>query len=125
MPLPTMRSRGTRMMATGFFFPPGKRVSLAILSGPRQGDIFLLSRPQALIGREGGHAGADLELPDAEASRAHAMLECYGSRIVVLDMGSTNGTFVGEERITERALEDHGEFRIGRTGIMLILADQD
>jgi serine/threonine protein kinase len=106
-------------------FPPGKRVSLAILSGPRQGDIFLLSRPQALIGREGGHAGADLELPDAEASRAHAMLECYGSRIVVLDLGSTNGTFVGEERITEHALEDHGEFRIGRTGIMLILADQD
>ncbi len=106
-------------------FPPGKRVSLAILSGPRQGDVFLLSRPQALIGREGGHAGADLELPDAEASRAHAMLECYGSRIVVLDLGSTNGTFVGEERITEQALEDQGEFRIGRTGIMLILADQD
>lgn len=106
-------------------FPPGKRVSLAILSGPRQGDIFLLSRPQALIGREGGHAGADLELPDAEASRAHAMLECYGSRIVVLDLGSTNGTFVGEQRITEHALEDHAEFRIGRTSIMLILADQE
>ena len=106
-------------------FPPGKRVSLAILSGPRQGDIFLLSRPQALIGREGGHAGADLELPDPEASRAHAMLECYGSRIIVHDLGSTNGTFVGEERITEHALEDHGEFRIGRTGMMLILADQD
>ena len=41
-----------------FALPPGKRVSLAFLSGTRQGEVFVLSRPTALIGRgaEGGPA---------------------------------------------------------------------
>jgi len=40
--------------------PSGKRVSLAVMEGPRQGHIFPLDRPQVLIGREGGGSGAHL-----------------------------------------------------------------
>jgi serine/threonine-protein kinase len=103
--------------------PPGKRVSLAILDGPHQGEIFTLDRPQVVIGRTGGGSGAHMEIPDPEISRAHTALECRGRQIVLRDLNSTNGTFVGEERISDRELEDHDEFRVGRTRLMLILAD--
>ncbi len=103
--------------------PSGKRVSLAILTGPRKGEVFNLDRPRALIGREGGRANAAIEIPDPEMSRAHAIVECHGSRIVLRDLDSTNGTFIGTERITECELENHGEFRVGRTQFMVILGD--
>jgi serine/threonine protein kinase len=109
-----------------FALPPGKRVSLAFLSGTRQGEVFVLSRPTALIGRSGGRAGADIELADPETSRAHAVVECHGSRIVVRDLGSTNGTYVEERRIEEEgAVEDKSEFRVGSTRIMLVLSDAE
>jgi len=109
-----------------FALPPGKRVSLAFLSGARQGEVFVLARPTALIGRSGGRAGADIELTDPETSRAHAVVECHGSRIVVRDLGSTNGTYVEEKRIEEeRAVEDKDEFRVGSTRIMLVVSDAD
>jgi serine/threonine-protein kinase len=103
--------------------PEGKRVSIAILEGPRQGEIFTLAEPRALIGRAGGGAGALVEIDDPEISRSHAVLECEGKRILLRDLRSTNGTFVNEARIDEAELEDRSEFRVGRTRLMLILAD--
>jgi S-DNA-T family DNA segregation ATPase FtsK/SpoIIIE len=101
--------------------PQGKRVSLAILTGPRKGDVVLFDKPRMIVGREGGQA--EVQLADPEVSRHHASVECLGSRIVVTDLGSRNGTFVGTERIQTRELEDHAEFRVGGTILMLILAD--
>jgi hypothetical protein len=105
--------------------PEGKRVCLAFLSGPRQGEVFVLSQPRVLIGRRGGQVWADIELPDPEVSRAHAVVECHGGRAVVRDLGSTNGTFVDRKRIEERELEHQGEFRVGGTRLMLIIADTE
>ena len=105
--------------------PEGKRVSLAVVDGPQRGAVFPVREPRVLIGRASGGAGAMVELNDAEASRAHAVLEFHGSRVVLRDLGSTNGTFVGASRIVEADLHDGAEFRIGRTRLMLILADEE
>ena len=105
--------------------PQGKRVSLAILTGPRQGDVVTLERPRVLIGRAGGGVDADIEIVDPEVSRSHATVTCHGPRVVLRDLGSTNGTFVGLDRVEERDLEDHAEFRVGSTCFMLILADAE
>jgi serine/threonine protein kinase len=105
--------------------PTGKRVSLAILDGARRGEVFSLAGPRALIGREGGGMQADIELPDPEVSRAHAVLECYPTRIVLRDLQSSNGTFVEEARVEEAELENHAEFRVGRERFMLIVADKE
>ncbi len=105
--------------------PPGKRVSIAALVGEQRGAMFSLQKPRAVIGRAGGGAGTDIELADREVSRAHAVLECYGSRVVLRDLASTNGTFVAEERIEQTELEDRTEFRVGHTRLMLILSDED
>jgi pSer/pThr/pTyr-binding forkhead associated (FHA) protein len=101
--------------------PRGKRVSVAVLSGPRKGDVFVLERPRLALGREGG--GADVAVPDPDVSRSHAALECHGPRIVLRDLDSRNGTFVGGDRVTQREVEDRTEFRLGGTTFMLLVAD--
>lgn len=103
--------------------PEGLRVSLAVLEGARPGEIFQVDKPRMVLGRLGGGA-ADIELDDPEISRVHAAVECYGQRILLEDLGSTNGTYVGDERIEAREIEDRGEFRLGRTRLMLILAEE-
>jgi len=104
-------------------FPPGKRVSLGFLSGPRKGEVLVLRRPSVLIGRAGSGPDVDVEVPDPEVSRGHAVFECHGSRMVLRDLGSRNGTFVANERVGERELDDRGEFRVGATSLMVILSD--
>ena len=104
--------------------PKGKRVSLAVIAGPRKGEAVHFSKPRLLIGRAGGGGGADLELDDPDVSRKHATVECHGERVVLRDLASTNGTFVGEERIQSRDLRESEEFRVGRSRFMLVLAGE-
>jgi hypothetical protein len=103
--------------------PAGKRVSVAILSGERKGDVVVLDRPSLSLGRQGG--GADVQVADPDVSRSHAALDCHGARIVLRDVGSRNGTFVGEARITSLDVEDRTEFRLGGTRFMLLVTDLD
>lgn len=101
--------------------PAGKRVAVALLSGERKGEAVALTQPRLSIGRTGG--GADLEVPDADVSRTHAVVECHGLRIVLRDLDSRNGTFVGTERISQRDVEDRTEFRIGATTFVVLVTD--
>ncbi len=104
-------------------FPPGKQVALAILDGPRKGEVIVLDRPKAVIGRAGAKAQSDIELDDAEVSRAHALVECHGVHVIVRDLASTNGTFIDDQRVAEADLKSGGEFRVGRTRIRLVISD--
>jgi pSer/pThr/pTyr-binding forkhead associated (FHA) protein len=97
-------------------------VSVAILSGPRKGEVVVLGRPRLTIGRAGG--GSDVELPDPDVSRSHAAVECHGARIVLRDLGSRNGTFLGDERISQREVADRAEFRVGGITFLLLVADE-
>lgn len=106
----------------GLALPRDKRLSIAILTGRRKGDVIPLERPRTVLGRKG--ARADVEIDDPEMSRAHAALECHGSKVVLRDLESRNGTFVGEQRVESRELEDRSEFRLGGTSLMLIVSDR-
>jgi predicted Zn finger-like uncharacterized protein len=100
--------------------PPGRRLSLAVLDGPDAGSVFRIEKPRVTIGR----SGADLNLNDTEASRQHAALEIRDMNFTVSDLGSTNGTLVGGEKITEAVeIADKGEFVVGATTLMLIVTE--
>ena len=101
--------------------PADKKYSLAVLQGKASGQIFAITKVRTVIGR----ADCDVILDDPESSRQHAALEVLGSRVVVSDLKSTNGTFVNGEQIDSAELQNHSEFRIGEHVLMLIVTDRE
>ncbi len=97
--------------------PDDLKLSLAVIAGPDAGKMYVIEKPRVVIGRE----EVDFALDDPEISRQHAAIEVNGSDVVLLDLTSTNGTFVDESAITEALLENQGEFTIGGSTIMLIV----
>lgn len=57
----------------------------------------------------GVEATCAIHLRSVDVSRAHALITCQKGRIVLLDLGSTNGTFVNGKRVKET------ELRVGDT----------
>src|SRR3954452_1956951 len=83
---------------------------IVVVEGPDAGKEFELSG-STTVGREG-----DVALNDSEVSRRHASLAFDGSTCTVEDLGSTNGTYVNEERLTAaRQLGPADKLRIGVT----------
>ncbi len=54
-------------------------------------------------------AHCTVRLNAVDVSRAHALLTCQRGKVVVLDLGSTNGTFVNGRRVKETELQP-GDF---------------
>ncbi|HEV2971958.1 MAG TPA: ATP-binding protein [Pirellulales bacterium] len=88
--------------------------SLFVIQGRDQGTRFELDSDSATfpLGRE---AGNRIQLHDTEVSRHHAEIRHTGNLFVVSDMGSSNGTFVNNERIERRELTSGDQLQIGRT----------
>lgn len=80
-------------------------------SGPRRGERFALVTRLTMIGR-GAHN--DVVLDDDTVSESHARIVRRGAGWVVLDEGSSNGTYVAGQRIDgERAVAAGSEIRFG------------
>ncbi len=65
----------------------------------------------------GSQEGSDIEIKDAFVSRKHCRIINRNSRIILMDMGSTNGTYVDNIRVDNVSLPSEGAFRIGKTAI--------
>jgi pSer/pThr/pTyr-binding forkhead associated (FHA) protein len=66
--------------------------------------------------------GSDVRLPDSSVSCRHATLRSQGADFLVVDEGSTNGTFVGSVRIargTSRIVRSGDMVRVGRVWLEL------
>lgn len=96
--------------------PEGVRLSLACISGPDSGRIFEIDKPRVVIGR----ANADIVVSDIQCSRQHAALEVMDEHVFLVDLGSTNGTYVYDQRVGRTELDNRTEFEIGTTTLMLI-----
>ncbi len=57
--------------------------------------------------------GMHVRLAEPAASKHHAVIRRERNAYVIHDLGSTNGTFLGEERIRSRALNDGDTIRVG------------
>lgn len=101
--------------------PAGMRVSLAVLEGKEAGRVIRIEGASVIIGR----SGADVLIDDPEVSRHHARLDIHAARGVVRDLGSTNGVFVNDRKVSEAEIENRGEFRVGGTKLMLILTEEE
>lgn len=78
------------------------------------GRQFPFDQNQSLqVGRDPAN---NLVLNDASVSRAHAEIFLQGGMARVRDLGSSNGTFVNGTRVTDSALYDGQNVRIGSVG---------
>ena len=60
----------------------------------------------------------ELVLAEAKVSRQHAQIQVLGDKYVLLDLESSNGTFIGDKKITEHLLSPGDEIRIGKTTLV-------
>ena len=97
--------------------PSTTKLSLAVIAGPEAGKIYPIEKPRVVIGRQ----DADINVDDPEISRQHAALEVSGEKVTLVDLGSTNGTFMAEEPVQTSPIENQGEFSIGGSTLMLII----
>lgn len=72
--------------------------------------------PVTVIGRG---AEADIVVDDPGVSRRHAEVRVDGGRIRVVDLDSTNGTYVDGERVRTGDLTDGSRITVGRTRIVV------
>jgi len=63
--------------------------------------------------------GPDIVLADSSTSRAHALLFCDGQSVGVLDLGSTNGSYVNNRPVSSGALGDGDLLKVGTTEFQL------
>lgn len=101
--------------------PAGKRISLYVASGAEKGKTYVCEQPLVAIGRH----NVDFALEDPQVSQSHCVLEIMGERIVLRDLGSTNGTYVNGRPVREAALEHMSEFRIGDHTIVLVVSPSE
>lgn len=75
--------------------PPTFR--LVIRTGPTAGKVHTLDKPEMTVGRD---LNTEIVINDPEISRRHARFFVQGATYLVEDLGSTNGTFVNNQRLS-------------------------
>lgn len=94
-------------------------MELTIIEGIGMGEKFPLNKPVVRIGRG---ADNDVILQDPQVSRHHAELRREGGRWYIIDLNSTNGTFVNGQRIgpgIKYPVELGSTIRMGQTTFSL------
>lgn len=86
---------------------------LRIKNGPQKGLEVELKGDNLIIGRDELPDG--LQILDQGISRRHAEIFRIGEMHFIRDLGSRNGTYVNEEKITEELLRAGDEVKIGST----------
>lgn len=86
---------------------------LLMTSGIEKGKSFpLTDNTSIVIGRSDS---SDIQLSDASVSRIHCRIHVNGTQTRLEDAGSSGGTFVDGEKITDMQIPSGTEFKIGDT----------
>ncbi|MFC1502503.1 FHA domain-containing protein, partial [bacterium] len=95
---------------TQFYEEPSAKL-VVVKSDNLEGDIEL-GEGEMVFGREDT---ADVALDDKRASREHCKIFLAENQFTIADLGSSNGTFVNGQKISEKALENGDRIQIGST----------
>jgi len=89
---------------------------LVLLSEGFAGTAFELKAEKTTVGRVSDN---NFEIPESSVSSHHAEIILRGNEVLIRDLGSTNGTFIGGERITEAVLKPGQILRFGTIDLRL------
>lgn len=92
-------------------------IRLVVEAGPDAGQELRLSRGTVTLGRS---PKSSLVISDAQVSRWHAEIRWQDGGFAIQDMGSRNGTFVNEVRLTDpQVLRPGDRVRLGDTHLVV------
>jgi serine/threonine protein kinase len=96
---------------------------LVVAEGPDKGKRFDLKPGGGhVLGR---HQDAIYKLTDPRTSRSHCEIRFEDNEVKVVDRGSTSGTFVNGQKITERLLKPGDVIAVGDSKIRLQIGDAE
>ena len=107
--------------------PEGRRTLVGFLvsfQDDQLGKFWPLYQGKNVIGRAETGQKVDVEVAHGTTSTRHATLDCDGGRIVLTDLGSTNGTFHNEEAIGfqgRRDVRNGDKVRFGGFSVITII----
>ena len=93
-------------------FRQSGRGRFIVIRGPDRGESLVLGQSGITVG---SGSASEIRLSDPTVSRRHLSVTPADSGVVVRDLGSTNGSFVGGARFQELLLGFGAEIQIGQT----------
>ena len=69
----------------------------------------------------GSLASAALQIHDPTVSRLHAVIEANRDEVVLIDLGSTIGTYVNNKRVNKTKLQSGDTIRFGETDVQILI----
>ncbi|MFO0663634.1 MAG: GGDEF domain-containing protein [Polyangiaceae bacterium] len=100
---------------------PKEYACLVQLYGPDLGKRSEIGGEPFTIGRS---PKCELSIDQSSISRTHARIIWETEGHVVSDLGSTNGTFVNDDRVETKSLKDGDQLRVGRVIFKYMTGDQ-
>lgn len=110
----------------------GRKNSESVAEGAQ--NVLLLATEKKVFGFDlmevfrvaiGRHESNDLSFNSRNVSNYHAEILNEGDALVLHDLGSTNGSYVNEERVKRRKLRHGDRIRIGNNEITVRLTNDD
>lgn len=101
--------------------PARLAASIIIRKGRKKGAEYSIVSGRTVLGRG---KDADIIIDDPAVSRMHAAIEYTKSRFILMDLGSTNGTFIDGRSIKHADLSHGTTFRMGDTIIEFSLMEK-
>ncbi len=112
----------TRLIAKdAAIFRQSGRGRFIVIRGPDRGESLVVGQSPITLG---SGSASDVRLSDPTISRRHLAVTLADSGVVVRDLGSTNGSFVGGARFQELLLGFGAEIQIGQT-LLKYLPDEE
>src|SRR5262245_59534568 len=82
-----------------------------------------VEKPEFVIGRA---SDCDLRLRVTEISRHHCILRLAGGEVTLFDLGSSNGSYLNDERVRSQAVLHSGDvLRLGPCTFVVDLGDHE
>jgi len=96
---------------------------LLFLGGKRKGEYIPI--PEGRVVTIGRSPSNDICIPDSKMSRIHCQIEIVDGVCTITDLNSTNGTFVGGERVQEKELSEGDRITFGLTRLRFEEAQEE
>lgn len=100
-----------------------KKAYLIVIAGNSVGEMYQIRKDEIRLGRD---RASDIVVSDVGISRHHARIgNDDDGNLFIIDLGSTNGTYVNGEPVEKKPLKDGDRIQLGRTTIMKFSLSDD